>query len=142
MLTLFAKERIMHKYIVLLIFAIVIFSFGNAEARKAQADQQINWKKELDLNKEQQAQVKEIYNQSHDKIKSLMTQIDTLHQEIANVRQEDEAKIRTLLNEKQQIKFDKLQMRLNRNNPEYKGKNGKKPSRKRMRNYGGLNLQS
>ena len=112
----------MHKYIVLLIFAIVIFSFGNAEARKAQADQQINWKKELDLNKEQQAQVKEIYNQSHDKIKSLMTQIDTLHQEIANVRQEDEAKIRTLLNEKQQIKFDKLQMRLNRNNPEYKGK--------------------
>ena len=58
------------------------------------------------------------------------------------MRQEDEAKIRTLLNEKQQIKFDKLQMRLNRNNPEYKGKNGKKPSRKRMRNYGGLNLQS
>ena len=29
-----------------------------------------------------------------------------------------------------------------RNHPEYKDKNGKKPSRKRMRNYGGLNLQS
>lgn len=132
----------MHKYIILLIFATVFFSFSSVEARKAQIDQQINWNKELDLNKNQQAQVKEIYNQSHDKIKSLMAQIDTLHREIVNVRQEDEAKIRALLNEKQQIKFDKLQMRLNRNNPEYKDKNGKKPSRKRMRNYGGLNLQS
>lgn len=132
----------MNKYVLVLILGAAAFCVGSAEAKKSQTEQQINWNKELDLSKEQQAQVKEIYNQSHEKIKSLMTQIDTLHREIANIHKEDEAKIRTLLNEKQQIKFDKVQMRMNKNNPEYKDKNGKKPSRKRMRNYGGLNLQS
>ena len=68
-----------------------------------------------------------------------MQQIDTLHREIANIRQNDDEQIRTLLNEKQQVKFDKVQARLNKGNPEFeKDKNGKKPSRKRMRNYGGI----
>ena len=74
-----------------------------------------------------------------EKIKSLMQQIDTLHREIANIHKEDDAKVRMLLNEKQQIKFDKIQARKNKGNPDFeKAADGKKPSRKRMRNYGGI----
>ena len=68
-----------------------------------------------------------------------MQQIDTLHREIANIHKEDDAKVRMLLNEKQQIKFDKIQARKNKGNPDFeKAADGKKPSRKRMRNYGGI----
>lgn len=131
----------MKKYILLLIAVSGIMLADSALAKKRTefSDNRINWSKELDLNKAQQAKVKEIYSQSHEKIKSLMQQIDTLHREIANIRQNDDEQIRTLLNEKQQVKFDKVQARLNKGNPEFeKDKNGKKPSRKRMRNYGGI----
>ena len=133
----------MKKLILPLLLIAGMLAVGAAEAKKSQpqqsSDRQINWSKELDLNKEQKAQVKEIYNQSHEKVKSLMQQIDTLHREIANIRKEDEAKIRSLLTEKQQIKFDKVQARLNKGNPEFeRDENGKKPSRKRMRQYGGF----
>lgn len=131
----------MKKYILLLIAVSGIMLAASALAKKRTefSDNRINWSKELDLNKAQQAKVKEIYSQSHEKIKSLMQQIDTLHREIANIRQNDDEQIRTLLNEKQQVKFDKVQARLNKGNPEFeKDKNGKKPSRKRMRNYGGI----
>lgn len=131
----------MKKYILLLIAVSGIMLADSVLAKKRTefSDNRINWSKELDLNKAQQAKVKEIYSQSHEKIKSLMQQIDTLHREIANIRQNDDEQIRTLLNEKQQVKFDKVQARLNKGNPEFeKDKNGKKPSRKRMRNYGGI----
>lgn len=131
----------MKKYILLLIAVSGIMLADSALAKKRTefSDNRINWSKELDLNKAQQAKVKEIYAQSHEKIKSLMQQIDTLHREIANIRQNDDEQIRTLLNEKQQVKFDKVQARLNKGNSEFeKDKNGKKPSRKRMRNYGGI----
>lgn len=131
----------MKKYILLLIAVSGIMLADSALAKKRTefSDNRINWSKELDLNKAQQAKVKEIYTKSHEKIKSLMQQIDTLHREIANIRQNDDEQIRTLLNEKQQVKFDKVQARLNKGNPEFeKDKNGKKPSRKRMRNYGGI----
>ena len=131
----------MKKYILLLIAVSGIMLADSVLAKKRDefSDNRINWSKELDLNKAQQAKVKEIYTQSHEKIKSLMQQIDTLHREIANIRQNDDEQIRTLLNEKQQVKFDKVQARLNKGNPEFeKDKNGKKPSRKRMRNYGGI----
>lgn len=131
----------MKKYILLLIAVSGIMLADSALAKKRTefSDNRINWSKELDLNKAQQAKVKKIYAQSHEKIKSLMQQIDTLHREIANIRQNDDEQIRTLLNEKQQVKFDKVQARLNKGNPEFeKDKNGKKPSRKRMRNYGGI----
>lgn len=133
----------MKKFILPLLLIAGMLAVGAAEAKKSQphqsSDRQINWSKELDLSKEQKAQVKEIYNQSHEKVKSLMQQIDTLHREIANIRKEDETKIRNLLTEKQQIKFDKAQARLNKENPEFeRDENGKKPSRKRMRQYGGF----
>ena len=131
----------MKKYILLLIAVSGIMLADSVLAKKRAefSDNRINWSKELDLNKAQQAKVKEIYTQSHEKIKSLMQQIDTLHREIANIRQNDDEQIRTLLNEKQQVKFDKVQARLNKGNPEFeKDQNGKKPSRKRMRNYGGI----
>ena len=131
----------MKKYILLLIAVSGIMLADSVLAKKRAefSDNRINWSKELDLNKAQQAKVKEIYTQSHEKIKSLMQQIDTMHREIANIRQNDDEQIRTLLNEKQQVKFDKVQARLNKGNPEFeKDKNGKKPSRKRMRNYGGI----
>ena len=133
----------MKKFILPLLLIAGMLAVGVAEAKKSQphqsSDRQINWSKELDLSKEQKAQVKEIYNQSHEKVKSLMQQIDTLHREIANIRKEDETKIRSLLTEKQQIKFDKAQARLNKENPEFeRDENGKKPSRKRMRQYGGF----
>ena len=131
----------MNKYFLAPILAVCLFAAGITEAKKSSAasDRPINWNKELDLSKEQKVQVKEIYDQSHEKIKSLMQQIDTLHREIANIYKEDDAKIRTLLNAKQQIKFDKVQARENKGNPEFeKAANGKKPSRKRMRNYGGI----
>lgn len=131
----------MKKYILLLIAVSGIMLADSVLAKKRTefSDNRINWSKELDLNKAQQDKVKEIYAQSHEKIKSLMQQIDTLHREIANIRQNDDEQIRTLLNEKQQVKFDKVQARLNKGNPEFeKDKNGKKPSRKRMRNYGGI----
>lgn len=133
----------MKKFVLPLLLIASMLAVGAAEAKKSQphqsSDRQINWSKELDLSKEQKAQVKEIYNQSHEKVKSLMQQIDTLHREIANIRKEDEAKIRSLLTEKQQIKFDKAQARLNKGNPEFeRDENGKKPSRKRMRQYGGF----
>lgn len=131
----------MNKYFLAPILAVCLFAAGIAEAKKSSvaSDRPINWNKELDLSKEQKVQVKEIYDQSHEKIKSLMQQIDTLHREIANIHKEDDAKIRTLLNAKQQIKFDKVQARENKGNPEFeKSANGKKPSRKRMRNYGGI----
>ena len=131
----------MKKYILLLIAVSgIMLAYSVLDKKRAEfSDNRINWSKELDLNKAQQAKVKEIYTQSHEKIKSLMQQIDTLHREIANIRQNDDEQIRTLLNEKQQVKFDKVQARLNKGNPEFeKDKNGKKPSRKRMRNYGGI----
>ena len=111
----------MKKYILLLIAVSGIMLADSVLAKKRAefSDNRINWSKELDLNKAQQAKVKEIYTQSHEKIKSLMQQIDTLHREIANIRQNDDEQIRTLLNEKQQVKFDKVQARLNKGNPEF-----------------------
>lgn len=130
----------MNKYFIAAVLAVCLFSCGAAEAKKSlAADRPINWSKELNLSKEQKVQLKEIYDQSHEKIKSLMQQIDTLHREIANIHKEDDAKVRMLLNEKQQIKFDKIQARKNKGNPDFeKAADGKKPSRKRMRNYGGI----
>ncbi len=129
----------MNKYFIAAVLTVCLFSCGAAEAKNFTSDRPINWSKELDLSKEQKVQLKEIYDQSHEKIKSLMQQIDTLHREIANIHKEDDAKVRMLLNEKQQIKFDKVQARKNKGNPDFeKAADGKKPSRKRMRNYGGI----
>ena len=52
----------------------MLFSHA-VEAKKTHlpAERQVNWSEELKLNKEQKAQVAEIYNQSHEKIKSMMS---------------------------------------------------------------------
>lgn len=59
-------------------------------------------------------QVDEIDAQSHEKILSLMQQIETIHQEIAAIKKDDEQKIREILQEKQQIKFDKIREQFNK----------------------------
>lgn len=137
----------MKKYILPFILTAVILSTSTVNAKKPNLtpEKTVDWADELNLSKEQQAQMHEIYNQSHEKIKSMMQQIDTLHREIACIKNEDDTKIRGILTEKQQVKFDKIKVRMNKDKPEFNGhdgSNGKKPSRKRMRQYGGLNLQS
>ncbi len=125
--------------LILLLFLGIFFSKAvMAKKTYSPAEQQVNWSEELKLSKEQKIKVAEIYEQSHQKIKSLMEQINVLHREIANVHNEDNDKIRALLDEKQQVKFDKIKIRMNKNNPEANEKGGKKPSRKRMRQYGGF----
>ena len=120
----------------ILIACGVCLLLNMAEAKPRRPEKPIDWKSELDLSVAQKAQVDEIYAQSRDKVKSLIQQIDSLHQEIAETRESDDLKIRTLLNEKQQIKFDKIKARIQKSQGgEEREKGEKKPSRKRMRQY-------
>lgn len=129
----------MNKFMFLSVVTIGVIFALTAEAQKNNklADRPIDWSSELKLSKEQKMQVREIYKQSHEHIKSLRQQINTLHREIAEVHESDDEKIRLLLTEKQQKKFDKLKERQNKQKPEFEQKNSsKKSSFGKMRQYG------
>ncbi len=128
----------MNKFALLLAVVIGVIFAETAEAQKNNklTDRPIDWVSELKLSKEQKLQVREIYKQSHEHIKSLRQQINTLHREIADIHEKDDEKIRLLLTEKQQKKFDKLKERQDRQKPELEQKNSKKSSFGKMRQYG------
>lgn len=123
----------------LTVLLICLLAAGAAAARrqKISAEPETDWSKELDLDEAQNAQLKAIYEESHDKVLSMIQQIETLHKEIADIKENNEVKLREILTEKQKIKFDKIKMRQQKaesgNSERWKGKN--KPSRKRMRQY-------
>ena len=72
---------------------------------------QPNWTKMLKLDEQQQAQLETIRAESQPQIQAIMQQIETLHQQMANIRSDDEQKLRAILNEKQLAKFEKLKTR-------------------------------
>ncbi|MBR1841387.1 MAG: hypothetical protein IJ778_04575 [Alphaproteobacteria bacterium] len=93
----------------------------------------IDWDKILKLNKQQEAEINAIYNESAPKIAELRSQIHEAHRQIGEIYKEDDQKIREILDEQQRIKFDKYQYlhakRAGRK-PE-----GERPSRKKMSGY-------
>lgn len=74
-----------------------------------------DWARQLKLSDEQKKQLDAIYAESRPQIQAIMQQIETLHQQMQNIRQADEQKIRTILSEKQLAKFEKIQGRMNKN---------------------------
>ena len=90
----------------------------------------INWIKKLSLSNEQAQQVQNIYTESQPSIDELQKQIQQAHRKIAEIYKQDDMKIREILTEQQQIKFDKEQ----RNMLQRQGQKpeGPRPSRKRM----------
>ena len=92
-----------------------------------------DWSKEIDLTKEQKIQVQQIYDNNQSQIEELIGQIKTAQQKIADIYKEEDAAIRNILDEQQQIKFDKIMIKHRKMRGEKV--EGKKPSRKRMRQY-------
>lgn len=90
----------------------------------------IDWIKKLKLSKEQIEQVQNIYDESQPDIQALQKQIQQAHKKISEIYKQDDLKIRDILTEQQQIKFDKEQrMMLQRKGIKPKGE---RPSRKKM----------
>jgi NhaP-type Na+/H+ and K+/H+ antiporter len=116
---------------------IVLFSSNTFAKNKVIPEaKQIDWIDELNLKDVQAAKVKAIREKSNTQIKSRLIQIDAIRKEMNDIHNQENAEIRTLLDEQQRIKFDKHLDRLNKNNNVYDTyTNGKKPSRKRMRQY-------
>lgn len=124
----------MLKFISLIGAAVFLLNIGTAIS--APKEQMVRWEDELDLSDLQKQQYKAIKNESREKVKSLMNQIDELHRQISEIHQQDESKLQNILNDKQKIKFDKIKARQNKNTKDApKDKSEKKPSRKRMRQY-------
>lgn len=125
------------KILTLILICLLTAETAAARSKKISAEPETDWSKELDLDETQDAQLKEIYAASHDKVLSMIRQIDALHKEIADIKENNETKLREILTEKQKIKFDKIKMRQQKSesgsSERWKGKN--KPSRKRMRQY-------
>lgn len=122
----------MKKFLLGLMFVTFI---GSANAKNLGPRDTVDWSDELDLEGTQKIQVDEIKEQSHKKILAITKQIDVLRDEIVKIHEDDAQKVRLLLNEKQQIKFDKIQSR-RKKMLGIKPKEGeKKPSRKRMRQF-------
>ena len=92
-----------------------------------------DWSKELGLTKEQQFQVQQIYDNDQPQIEELIEQMKNAQQKIADIYKAEDVAIRNILNEQQQIKFDKIVIK----HKKMRGEKveGKKPSRKRMRQY-------
>src|SRR5574344_133883 len=119
------------------LIGIVLFSYKTFAKNKVIPEaKQIDWIDELNLKDVQAAKVKAIREKSNTQIKSRLIQIDAIRKEMNDIHNQENAEIRTLLDEQQRIKFDKHLDRLNKNNNVYDTyTNGKKPSRKRMRQY-------
>lgn len=90
----------------------------------------IDWVDKLDLSKAQEAQVQEIYKSSQPEVDNLILQMHQLHQKVAEIYKEDDLKIRKILDEQQQIKFDKEQRKMQKRRGDRTTM--PKPSRKRM----------
>ena len=90
----------------------------------------INWIKKLSLTNEQAQQVQNIYAESQSDIEQLQKQIEQAHKKIVEIYKQDDLKIREILTEQQQIKFDKEQRKMQ----QHQGlkPDGPRPSRKRM----------
>lgn len=70
-----------------------------------------DWAKLLKLDDAQKEQFEAIKAKSRPQTEALMTQIETLHRQMAEIRTEDEKQLRAILNEKQLAKFDKFKAR-------------------------------
>lgn len=73
--------------------------------------EEIDWEKRLKLNEVQKEQLNAIYAETKPRTLEIMKQIENAHKELNKIRQEEEEKIRLILNEKQLQKFDKHRMR-------------------------------
>jgi len=128
------------KFVILTLLFCLLVSTTKAAKRTKVPEMSIaatDWSDKLDLDDTQQERLKIIYAESQEKFNALVRQIEDLKKEIKELKEEDEQKIRNMLNAKQKIKFDKIKMRQQRNEngntDSWKGKN--KPSRKRMRQF-------
>ncbi|MBQ8672152.1 MAG: hypothetical protein IJ525_06500 [Alphaproteobacteria bacterium] len=100
-----------------------------AKQHKSRTD----WSKEIDLSKEQKMLVQQIYERNQPQLDELVSQIKALQQKVKEIHHTEDLEIRGILDEQQQIKFDKYMWQ---NKKKDGGKTeGKKPSRKRMRKY-------
>lgn len=107
----------------------------NKELRKLKRNrhERINWDEELNLNDAQKKIVEDIIKNSREKIDEQMDIIKDAHKKIEEIHQEDDNKIRQILNPQQQIKFDKVKRKIQRSRGEKNPDD--KPSRKKMRQY-------
>ena len=71
-----------------------------------------DWVKLLKLDDMQKEQFKAIQAESRPQIEAIRQQIATLHQQIDNIRVDDEKKLQAILNESQQAKFNKIKARM------------------------------
>ena len=78
----------------------------------------ISWEKKLSLTPMQIQQLQKIYDDSQPSIEELQQQIYQAHKKIDEIYQEENQKIRDILTEKQQQKFDKELVRYKRNRGE------------------------
>lgn len=95
--------------------------------------ERINWDNELKLNETQKIYFKKIMQESREQVDEQAKIIKNAHAEIDKIYEENNAKMRRVLNPQQQIKFDKILYR-------WKKTNGKKPdiekpALKHMRQY-------
>ena len=93
----------------------------------------VKWSDEINLSKEQKHALAEIYKQNDRKLAALMADMEQQMQQIREIYENENGKVRMLLDEKQQIKYDKYMLRLQKSRGEKV--DGKKPSRKRMHVY-------
>jgi hypothetical protein len=71
-----------------------------------------DWVKLLKLDDVQKEQFKAIQAESQPQIQAIIQQIATLRQQMDNIRADDEKKLQSILNENQQVKFNKIKTRM------------------------------
>lgn len=130
-----------------LIFAgIIAFSLSNAEAQIRSANinweemqkngmhkkffpeikhQKVDWAKKLKMSEEQKVELQKIYAESKPQTQELMQQIEAAHQKLKELHNEEDKKIRKILNEKQQAKFDKYKKLMSKYDSKSKPKKDK-----------------
>lgn len=109
-------------------------SLNDVKIPNASQNNKINWSKELNLDETQQQYLQKIHEENLQKKREIVEQIKDLYSQFDELRTVEEQQIRSILDEKQKIKMDKI---IQRNNRHKQGKeNVAKPSRKRMRTYG------
>lgn len=93
----------------------------------------VNWDERLNLDDAQKLYLKKILEESKKQVDSQMEIIRHAHDKIDEIHRSDDEKIRAILNPKQKVKFDRIKYEMQKSSG---GKpQGKKPSRKRMRQY-------
>lgn len=95
--------------------------------------ERINWDDELKLNESQKIYFKKIMQESSEQIGAQMEIIKNAHAAIDKIHDEDNAKMRRVLNPQQQTKFDKILYRWKKTNGQKP--DGERPSLKRMRQF-------